>query len=114
MASFGSQFQISNPIPQWLQILIVDRQSTNVFIELDCIAKTLFRLFHATSDTRVERQVERDYRNLGMHRLRPQQNGFRLMPWSLAESAMACAWLPEEYAMTPAARCPGENWAMAL
>jgi hypothetical protein len=32
-----------------------------------------------------------------------------LMSSSLADRAMACAWLPEEKAMTPAAFCSGEN-----
>ena len=36
------------------------------------------------------------------------------MPSSRADSAMACAWLPEENAITPARRCNGENCASAL
>jgi len=38
-----------------------------------------FRLFHAARDARVVGKVESDHGNLGMYRLRPQQNGFRLL-----------------------------------
>ena len=36
------------------------------------------------------------------------------MPSSRADSAMACAWLPDEKAITPARRCSGVNCASAL
>ena len=35
------------------------------------------------------------------------------MPSSRADSATACAWLPDEKAIAPA-RCSGVNWLSAL
>src|SRR5580658_7916859 len=36
------------------------------------------------------------------------------MPSSLAASATAPPWLPDEYATTPAARCAGSSWLIRL
>ena len=69
--------QRSNPTRA--QIFIVERQSTNVFIKLDGMLQALFRLFHAARDARVAGKAESDHGNLGMYRLRSQQNGFRLL-----------------------------------
>jgi hypothetical protein len=71
--------QASDPIPQGLQIVIVYRQSPNVLIKLDRMLEALFRLFHAARDARVAGKAESDHGNFGMYRLRPQQNGFRLL-----------------------------------
>ena len=71
MIAFGGLLQASDPIPQGLQIFIVERQSANVFIKFDGVSKALFRLFHAARDARVAGEVERDHGNLGMYRLRP-------------------------------------------
>ena len=40
--------------------------------------KALFRLVHAC-DARITGKVESDHGNLGMYRLRPQHNGFRIL-----------------------------------
>ena len=42
-------------------------------------AKALFRVLHAAGDARVAGKVESDHGNLGMYRLCPEQNGFRLL-----------------------------------
>ena len=75
----GGLLQASDPIPQRSQIFIVERQYPNALIKLDRIPKALFRLLNATGDTCVAGQVECDHCNPGMYRLRPQQNGLRLL-----------------------------------
>ena len=71
--------QARDPIPQWLEIFIVDRQFPNVLIKVDRMPHALFRLFHAARDARIAGKVEGDHGNLGMYRLRPEQNGLRLL-----------------------------------
>jgi hypothetical protein len=72
-------FQTADPVPQGLQIFIFERQSTNVFVKLDGASQLFFRLLHATANTCVAGEVERDHGNFGMYRLRSEQNGFRLL-----------------------------------
>ena len=71
--------QVSNPIPQGSQILIIERQLPNVLIKFDGIPQPFLCLHHAPRDARVAGKVESDYGNLGMYRLRSQQSGFRFL-----------------------------------
>jgi hypothetical protein len=48
------------------------------YIKLDA-CRVFFRLHHCGRDARVVGEGERDHGNLGMYRLRPEQNGFRLL-----------------------------------
>ena len=57
-----------------LQILIIERQCTNVFIKIDRIPEAFFRLFHAARNARITGKVESNHGNLGMDGLRPQQS----------------------------------------
>ena len=79
----GGLLRTSDPIPQGLQIFIVDRQFPHVLIKIDRMSKALFRLFHAARDARVAGQVECDHGNLGVYRMRPEQNGLHLLDASI-------------------------------
>jgi hypothetical protein len=57
--------QVSNPIPQRAQILIVERQFANVIIKLDRMPQVSFRIFHPARDACVAGKVECDNGNLG-------------------------------------------------
>jgi len=52
--------QIGDPIPQGLQIFIVDGQFPNALIKLDGMPQANFRILEAACDTRVAGQFERD------------------------------------------------------
>jgi len=58
---------------------VVERQFSNILIKIDGMAKALFRLFHASRDAGVAGKDERNHGNFGMYRLRPKQNGLRLL-----------------------------------
>ena len=69
----GEATRNRDPIPQGLQIVIVDRQFPNLLIKLNGMPQANFRLLNAASDARVARRIECDHGNLGMYGLRPQQ-----------------------------------------
>ena len=71
--------QSADPIPQRPEIFIVNRQSPNVLIKLNGMPQASFCLLHAARDAPVAGEAESDHGNFGMYRLRPQQNGFRLI-----------------------------------
>jgi hypothetical protein len=50
-----------------LQILIIERQCTNVFIKIDRIPEAFFRLFHAARNARITDKVENDHGRTAAH-----------------------------------------------
>ena len=52
--------QTADPVPQGLQIFIVERQFPNVLIKMDRMPQVLFRLFHAARDARITGEIEGD------------------------------------------------------
>jgi hypothetical protein len=50
-----------------LQILIIERQCTNVFIKIDRIPEAFFRLFHAARNARITGKVENDHGRTAAH-----------------------------------------------
>jgi len=48
-------------------------------IKLNGTPQAFVRLHHAARGARITGKLESDHGNLGMHRLRAQQNGFRLL-----------------------------------
>jgi hypothetical protein len=81
---------MSSSFPQSKMLLQVDcrqfaldRQFPNVLIKIDGTPQVLFCLLHAAADACVAGQVECDHGNLGMNRLRPEQNSFQLFVLSL-------------------------------
>ena len=58
---------------------MIEHQSPNVLFKLDGMPQSNFRLLKSARDACVARKVECDHGNLGMYRLRSQQNGFRCL-----------------------------------
>jgi hypothetical protein len=75
----GGLLQASDPIPQGLQILIIERELPNVFVEFDGFPEPVPCLRYPAAHAGVAGKVESDSGILGMNRLRPQQNGFRYL-----------------------------------
>jgi hypothetical protein len=51
-------FRASDPIPQGLQIFILERQSSNALIKFDRMPESFLRLFEPARDSRVARKIE--------------------------------------------------------
>jgi hypothetical protein len=67
----------TDPIPQRAKVFVIEGQAPNVFIKIDGVLQSCFRLLHVARDTRVAGEVKSNQGTLGMQRSRFKKNCFR-------------------------------------
>jgi hypothetical protein len=60
----------TDPVPQRSKVFIIECQRSNVFIKIDGMLQSFFRLLHMARDTCVAGEVKGNQSTLGMQRTR--------------------------------------------